>query len=117
MPFKQAKDVIKTEVKLAIPDFTKPFYLYTGASNIQLGTTLVQDWKDLGFYTRKLSNTQINCTVSEKELLGIVYKSLEPTVQETTKLKNDVVAIITRKLPSKSRQWCRGRPLQIRSNK
>ena len=70
--FKQSKDMIKTEVKLAFPDFTKPFYLYTDAINIQLGATLVQDRKPLGFYMRKLSNTQVNYTVGEKELLGIV---------------------------------------------
>ena len=39
--FKEAKDMIKTEVKLAFPDFTKLFHLYTDASNIQLGATLV----------------------------------------------------------------------------
>ena len=70
--FKEAKDMIKTEVKLAFPDFTKPFHLYTDASNILLGATLVQDGKPLRFYTRKLSNTQINYTVGEKQLLGIV---------------------------------------------
>ena len=31
--FKEAKDMIKTEVKLAFPDFTKPFHLYTDASD------------------------------------------------------------------------------------
>ena len=70
--FKVAKDMIKTEVKLAFPDFTKPFHIYTDASDIQLGATLVQDGKPLGFYTRKLSDTQVNYTVGEKELLGIV---------------------------------------------
>ena len=63
--FKKAKDMIKTEVKLAFPDFTKPFHLYTDASNIQLGATLIKDGKPLGFHTRKLSDTQINYTVGE----------------------------------------------------
>ena len=55
--FKQAKNTIKTEVKLAFVDFTKPFHLYTDANDIQLGATLVQDGKPLGLYTRKLSDT------------------------------------------------------------
>ena len=43
--FKQAKEMIMNEAKLAFPDFTKPFHLYTDASDIQLGATLVQDGK------------------------------------------------------------------------
>ena len=64
--------MIKTEVKLAFPDFSKPLHLYTDTSNIQLGATLVQDGKPLGFYTRMLNDSQVNYTVGEKELLGIV---------------------------------------------
>ena len=70
--FKQAKEMIMTEAKLAFPDFSKPFYLYTDASDIQLGATLVQDGKPLGFYTRKFNKRQHSYTVEEKELLGIV---------------------------------------------
>ena len=55
--FQEAKDMIKTEVKLAFPDFTKPFHLYTDVRDIQFGATLVQNGKPLGFYTRKLSDT------------------------------------------------------------
>ena len=64
--FKEAKEMIMTEAKLAFPDFTKPFHLYTDASNIQLGATLVQDGKPLGFYTRKLNKAQRSYTVGEK---------------------------------------------------
>ena len=56
--FKEAKEMIMTEAKLVFPDFTKPFHLYTDASDIQLGATLVQDGKPLGFYTRKLNGAQ-----------------------------------------------------------
>jgi hypothetical protein len=49
--FLAAKEMIKSEVKLAFPDFTKPFHLYTDASDIQLSATLVQNGKPLGFYT------------------------------------------------------------------
>ena len=53
--FKEAKEMIMTEAKLAFLDFSKPFHLYTDASDIQLGATLVQDGKALGLYTRKLN--------------------------------------------------------------
>ena len=57
---------------LAYPDFEKPFDLYTSVSDLQLGATLVQDGKPISFYTRKLNSAQLNYTVGEKELLGIV---------------------------------------------
>ena len=70
--FNTAKVMIKTEAKSSFPDFTKTFHLYTGTSDIQLDARLVQDGKSFGFYSRKLNNTQLNYTVGEKELLGIV---------------------------------------------
>lgn len=56
----------------AFPDFTKPFFLWADASDIQLGEILVQDDRTLGFYTRKLNVVQRNYTVREKELLSLV---------------------------------------------
>ena len=70
--FKQAKEMIMTEAKLAFPDSSNPFHLYTDASDIQLGATLVQDGKPPEFYTRKLNKAQRSYTVGEKELLGTV---------------------------------------------
>ena len=64
--FKQAKEMIMTEAKLVFPDFSRPFHLYNDVSNIQLGATLVQDRKPLGFYTRKLNKAQRSYTVGEK---------------------------------------------------
>ena len=64
--------MLKKEALLSFPDFTKPFHLYTDASDRQLGATVVQDGKPLGFYTRKLNAAQKNYTVGERELLGIV---------------------------------------------
>ena len=70
--FMEAKRMLADEAKLAFPDFTKPFHLYSDASDRQLGATVCQDGKPLGFYTRKLNSAQLNYTVGEKELLGIV---------------------------------------------
>ena len=50
---------------LAYPDFSNPFDLYTDVSNLQLGATLVQEDKPIGFYTRKLNSAQMNYTVGE----------------------------------------------------
>jgi hypothetical protein len=70
--FEKAKDILSKEARLSYPDFSKRFDLYTHASDLQLGATLVQEVKPLGFYTRKLNSAQMNYTVGEKELLGIV---------------------------------------------
>ena len=69
---KQAKEMIMTEAKLARPDFSKLFLLYTDTNDTQLGSILVQDGKPLRFYTRKLNKAQQSYTVGEKELLRII---------------------------------------------
>ena len=61
--FEEAKRMLSKEAELAFPNFAKPFHLYTDASDVQLGATLVQDGRPLGFYTRKLKAAQLNYTV------------------------------------------------------
>ena len=70
--FLEAKRMLSKEALLSFPDFTKQFHLYSDASDKQLGATVVQEGKPLGFYTRKLNPAQKNYTVGERELLGIV---------------------------------------------
>ena len=43
----------------------------------------MQDGKPLGFYTRKLNSAQLNYTVGEKELLGIIggFKAFEGMIR------------------------------------
>ena len=77
--------MIQKEALLQYPDFTKPFDLFTDASDIQLGATLVQEGKPLGFFTRKLNSAQRNYSVGEKELLSIVegLKAFEGVIRCT----------------------------------
>ena len=70
--FELAKEMLTEHATLAFPNFEKPFDLYTDASDQQLGATLVQDGNPLGFYTRKINSAELNYTVGEKELLGII---------------------------------------------
>ena len=70
--FNKAKRMAIEEAELAFPNWELPFHLYSDASDRQLGATLVQEGKPLGFYTRKLNAAQLNYSVGEKELLGIV---------------------------------------------
>jgi len=69
--FEETKKMLRERAALAFPDFSKPFHLYSDDSLYQLGATLVQGDKVLGFYTRKLNSAQMNYTVDEKELLRI----------------------------------------------
>ena len=101
--FKEAKEMIMAEAKLAFPDFSKPFHLYIDASDIQLGETLVQDGKPLGFYTRKLNKAQRNYTVGEKELLGIVegLKAFAGVIRgQDLTVHTDHLNLLYNKLPS-----------------
>ena len=81
--FESVKEMLTKHVTLAFPDFEKPFDLYTDASDQQLGAILVEDGKHLGFYTRKFNSAQLNYTVGEKELLGIIegFKAFEGMIR------------------------------------
>jgi RNase H-like domain found in reverse transcriptase len=45
--FDKIKKLIETEVLLAYPDFDKPFYIYTDASDHQLGAVIMQGKKPI----------------------------------------------------------------------
>ena len=64
--------MISRAVTLAYPELSKPFDIYTDASNFQLEAVIMQDGKPLAFYSRKLNKAQLNYTITEKELLSVV---------------------------------------------
>jgi hypothetical protein len=57
---------------LAYPNYNKVFEVYTDASSTQLGSVITQLNRPLGFFSRKLSETQQKYSVTEIELLAIV---------------------------------------------
>ena len=77
--FEEAKRMVAREAILAYPDFSKPFHIYTDASDYQLGAVIMQENKPLAFYTRKLNTAQLKYPTGEQELLNIVetLKSFE----------------------------------------
>ena len=107
--FTETKTMLKKESLLSFPDFTKPFHVYTDASDRQPG----QSHSSTRWYTpeitRKLNPAQKNYTVGERELPGIVeglkafsrhsqrtgcdypHRPLEPALQQLPHPKNNLV--------------------------
>ncbi len=50
----------------------KPFEIYMDASTTQLGAVIPQDYRQIAFFSRKLSKMQQKYSVIEIELLAIV---------------------------------------------
>ncbi|CAM4707934.1 unnamed protein product [Lepidochelys kempii] len=72
---------------LRAPDFDKPFLVTTDASECGVGAVLMQERPDQEFHpvvflSKKLSDRESNCPVSEKECYTIVYalEKLRPYV-------------------------------------
>ena len=68
---------LATSPVLAYPDFTKPFILYTDASNLGIGYVLVQKGDDgverpIHYGSKKFSPAEKNYAISEKECLAVV---------------------------------------------
>jgi hypothetical protein len=50
---------------LALPDFTKTF-------GIRIGAVLMQDWRLIVFFSKKLSGATLNYPTYDKELYALV---------------------------------------------
>ncbi|TPX34776.1 hypothetical protein SeLEV6574_g08257, partial [Synchytrium endobioticum] len=75
--FEKIKELVKADVFLTFPDFTKPFYISFDASELGIGATLQQmsdkgQLRPLEFYSRKWSTTEWNYSVPDKELYALI---------------------------------------------
>jgi len=75
--FDTLKEALTSDSVLAHPEFDKPFILSCDASNYAISAILSQEHegkeKPLSFASRVLNNHEINYSVTEKELLAIVF--------------------------------------------
>ncbi len=52
------KDILAQGTMITYPQFDKPFNIYTNASEKQIGGIVTQDNKSLGFFSKKVTDTQ-----------------------------------------------------------
>ena len=66
------RKALATKTTLARPDFSRPFQVYTDASDDGIGAILTQDGKIVEFFSEMLSKAQKKWSVSEKEAFALV---------------------------------------------
>lgn len=71
--FETCKLILCNEPILIHPDFSKLFTLTTDASNYAIGAVLSQEGKPVCYASRTLNPNEVNYSVTEKELLAIVW--------------------------------------------
>ncbi|GFT87542.1 retrovirus-related Pol polyprotein from transposon 297 [Trichonephila clavipes] len=71
--FDAVKAAITKAPVLKLPDFKKPFELFTDARSIGVGAVINQKQKPVLFASRMLSSAERNHTVTERESLAVVW--------------------------------------------
>lgn len=75
--FQKVKDALISAPVLSSPNFDKPFFIQTDASNSGLGAVLTQNIDDeekvIAFASRSLTKAERNYSVTERECLAVVF--------------------------------------------
>ena len=91
--FDAMKAIICSNALNTYQDYTKPFHIYTDASDLQLGAAIIQVHNNkpcpIAYYSKKLNSAQINYTTTEKELLAAVI-----TFKEYSKILSGAVCFL-----------------------
>ena len=75
--FDATKHALTHAPALAMPDTSKPFEVVCDASFLGLGAVLTQEGRAVAYASRKLIAAEANYTVTELELLAVVYALTE----------------------------------------
>ena len=70
--FQTIKRLVSEDVMLRFTDHSKPFEIYTDASNFQLGAAIKQNNLQIAYFSKKMTPTQRRYSTIEQEILAIV---------------------------------------------
>jgi RNase H-like domain found in reverse transcriptase/Reverse transcriptase (RNA-dependent DNA polymerase)/Integrase zinc binding domain/Chromo (CHRromatin Organisation MOdifier) domain/Integrase core domain/Aspartyl protease/Eukaryotic translation initiation factor 3 subunit G len=70
--FLKLKDTLVSPPVLAIPQFDKPFDVYTDASDNACGAVLIQETRPVAYFSKKFSPAERNYPTHDRECLAIV---------------------------------------------
>lgn len=72
LAFCVTKAIIALDCINTYPDYDLPFDIYTDASDYQVGAAIIQNGKPVAYFSRKLTQSQLSYSTTEKEFLAIV---------------------------------------------
>lgn len=72
MPFDSLKTALVTAPVLSLPDFSKPFYLETDASDLGVGAVLMQSGHPIAFVSKSLGSRMRGLSTYKKEYVAIL---------------------------------------------
>jgi hypothetical protein len=70
--FNKIRLLMAANALAAYPDHNKQFYVYTDASDFQLGACIIQEGRSVAYFLQKLTKSLQNYTTTEKEVLSII---------------------------------------------
>ncbi|KAE8694779.1 hypothetical protein F3Y22_tig00110773pilonHSYRG00015 [Hibiscus syriacus] len=71
--FEKIKEAMVNEPVLVLPDYTKPFVVFTDASDVAISGVLMQEGHPVAYESRKLNETERRYSVHEKEMTAVVH--------------------------------------------
>ena len=70
--FEKTKQIMARSTLLIYPDFNETFKILTNAITFQLGAVIIQKYRSIDFYSRKLTDDKQQYTVTASKLLSVV---------------------------------------------